>query len=136
MHYIMNQDISLFCEGQKVSRSPRLQDLAEIKAADLVPFTLDRRLCILGRYVGAVLTDSFLPAVPIQSIETDDRADADTSAVPRGARSFHLVAVDQGFLSAPPKLAKLLRPPQIPRRDTRREKESRGVPDFQKWRPS
>ncbi|MDI3463685.1 MAG: hypothetical protein OJF50_002506 [Nitrospira sp.] len=67
-HIYSNQDISLFCDRQKVDESPRSLPLAEIKAADLVPVTLDRRLCILGRYVGVVFTEFFLPAAPIQSI--------------------------------------------------------------------
>lgn len=68
------QDISFFCYGQKVDKSSGLQDPAEIKAADPVPVTPDRRLCILGRDVWAVLTGSLLPVAPIQQIEDAPRA--------------------------------------------------------------
>lgn len=79
------QDIFTFCVRQKVTDSPKLQSLAEIKAADLVPHTLDRRLCIFRpEYVGAVLTASFSPAAPIQSIETEVPASGNMGAVPRG----------------------------------------------------
>ncbi len=68
------QDISLSDSGRKVSRTSGTQVLAEIKAADRVPESLGRRLCILGRYVGAVLTASHSPAAPILSIENAQRA--------------------------------------------------------------
>lgn len=85
------QDISLFCGWQRVDRSPELKGFAEIEAADLVPSTLGRRLCIIGRYVGAVLTASFSPVAPIQSIETEVSAFLNMKAVPRGLRSFRCV---------------------------------------------
>lgn len=82
------QDISLFWNEQRVDRSSEPKGFAEIKAADLVLVPPDRRLCILGRDVGAVLTASFVPVVPIQSIDTDVCASHNIEAVPRGLRGF------------------------------------------------
>lgn len=70
------QDISLFWYEQKVSRTSVLTpiNIAEMKAADRVLVPLGRRLSILSRYVGAVLTASLSPAAPILSIENAQRA--------------------------------------------------------------
>ncbi len=84
------QDMSLSDSGRKVSRTSGTQVLAEIKAADRVPESLGRRLCILGRYVWAVLTASLSPAAPILSIENAQRA---------GLGAFTLAHVG-GFLSS------------------------------------
>ena len=68
------QDISLSVRGRNVSRTSEVQTFAEMKAAGRMPLTFGRRLCILGRYVGAVLTASLSPAAPILSIENAQRA--------------------------------------------------------------
>jgi hypothetical protein len=128
---LMTQDISLSVWAES-GQIPGAARFCGNQGRWFGAHTLDRRLCISSRYVGAVLTDSLLLAAPIQSIETDVSAFLNMKAVPRGARSFHLVAADQGFLSAPPKLAKFIRPPHLPQRGTRREKESRGVPSFER----
>lgn len=109
------QDISLSDSGRKVSRTSGTQVLAEIKAADRVPESLGRRLCILGRYVGAVLTAFLTPAAPILSIKTDVRASRNTDAVPRGTLELSLAGLTpRGFLSTPPTLARTGNPSEIP----------------------
>lgn len=102
------QDISLFWYEQKVSRTSGVQTLAEIKAADLVLVPLGRRLCILGRYVGAVLTACLSPAAPILSIQNEVRAFRNLNAVPRGFLELSLAVLSpRDFLSTPPILARL-----------------------------
>ena len=83
------QDISRIRCERIVSRTSGAQALAEIKAADQVLASLGRRLCILGRYVGAVLTACLSPAAPILSIQNAHRA---------GHGAFTSAQVD-GFLS-------------------------------------
>jgi hypothetical protein len=73
-------NISLSVAGRIVSRTSGAHAFAEIKAADQMPATFGRRLCILGRYVGAVLISSHSPAAPILSIEKASDSKGDTRA--------------------------------------------------------
>lgn len=111
------QDISLSVRGRNVSRTSVLTtiNIAEMKAADRMPLTFGRRLSILGRYVGAVLTAFLTPAAPILSIKTDVRASRNTDAVPRGTLELSLAGLTpRGFLSTPPTLARTGSPSEIP----------------------
>lgn len=104
----MNQDISLSVRGRNVSRTSEVKAFAELKAADRMPLTFGRRLSILGRYVGAVLTASLSPAAPILSIENEVRAFRNLNAVPRGFLELSLAVLSpRDFLSTPPTLARL-----------------------------
>lgn len=74
------QDISRSVRGRNVSRTSEVKAFAEMKAADRMPLTFGRRLCISSRYVGAVLTASLSPAAPILSIENACALKGDTRA--------------------------------------------------------
>lgn len=122
------QDISLSVRGRNVSRSSGWEHFAEIKAADRMPLTFGRRLCILIRYVGAVLTASFSPAAPIQLIENALKAGPGASAISNG----------MDLLSSAPTLSatalSLIHRLDRPRMDQEGKRRSLHAMNFTNWR--